>query len=334
MYHEIGGKPVRRDPSLVRPVEAFKKDLELLYAAGFRPVNLSDVLEDNIDVPPGTSPVVLTFDDGRESQFRLIETATAYKVDPNSAMGILQAFSKQHPDWKMRATFFVLPKSNSTLEVFGQPGQGKDKLAYLLGEGMEIGNHSIHHRNMRRMTPAQIQAEIGGAHNLLMEAAPNARITAVALPMGVYPDRKNWPYLVKGTFQGKSYEYKAAMQAAWRPVPSPAAKVFDAMQLERISPADGTNGLRYWITKMTQSGEYPRYVSDGDAKVVSFPKGDEGRADIARLEGRQKLVYAYGDGGAGGGSKPIVSEADEGNTSPAPAGTAAPAVSAKPIVGG
>jgi hypothetical protein len=102
-----------------------------MYAAGFRPVNLSDVLDNAIDLPAGKSPIVLTFDDARKSQFHLIETDKAYKIDPDCAVGILDAFHKRHSDWPMRATFFVLPKSRLTLEPFGQPGLGPQKMSYL-----------------------------------------------------------------------------------------------------------------------------------------------------------------------------------------------------------
>lgn len=324
MYHEIGGKPSPRDPALVRSVADFKKDLELLYAAGFRPVNLSDVLNNNIKLAPGKSPVVITFDDARASQFRLIETATERRIDPNCGLGILQAFHKKHPDWEMRATFFVLPRSTRTQEPFGQPG-GDDKFRYLLEQGMELANHSIHHRSFRNMTPAQIQAEIGGAHNRILKAAPEAKLSAVALPMGIYPQKKHWPYLIKGTYEGKSYQYKAALLAAWRPVPAPASKKYDPMRLERIAPTNGVNGVRFWIKKLSEGGD--RYVSDGDPNVISVPKGMEPEVHVARLKAQNKLLYAYGDGGSGG-AKPIV------GVSPGEKGANRPAASGKPITGG
>ena len=332
MYHEIGGKPVKSDPSLVRQVDAFRKDVQLLYDAGFRPVNLSDVLEDRIDLPPGTSPVVLTFDDGRESQFRLIETSDALKIDPDCAMGVLDAFHKKHPDWEMRATFFVLPKSRKTMEPFGQLGRGAQKLDYLLKEGMEIGNHSTLHEDMSRMTPAQLQAEIGGAHNSLTAMAPEAKITAIALPMGKYPRNKaHWKYLTKGTYQGKSYEYKGAMKAAYRAIPAPANNTYDPLQLERVSCADVNWGVRDWIKRLTSGGMYPRYVSDGDPNVVSYPKGSESLVNTTKLAKQNKLANAYSPFGGDGGSKPIISAAEE---SPSSAKVPTTTVTEKPITGG
>lgn len=304
MYHEIGGTP-GRDPSLNRTVASFRADLELLHAKGFVPVNLSDVLNDRIDVPAGKSPVVLTFDDGRATQFKLNETADALKVDPNCAVGILEAFAKKYPDWKLRATFFVLPKSKKTIEPFRQVGLGAQKIRYLLEKGMEIGNHSTLHENFSRYTPADIQREVGGAHKALLEAVPEARIESFALPMGRLPrEAKNLPYLLKGDYQGVAYEYKAVMLAAWRPIPSPSAVEFDRMHLERIAPTEGVNGLRDWVRKLETGVPYARYVSDGDPGVVSFPKTEEALADGARLQAAGKRANPY-DLGVGG-AKPII----------------------------
>jgi len=294
MYHEIVPKTPTRDPGkMSRSVKAFRGDLEALYAAGFRPVNLSDVVNDTIDVPAGASPVVLTFDDGRESQFRLNETPNALNIDPNCAVGILQAFNKAHPDWPLRATFFVLPKSSTTNDVFGQAGLGPQKLQYLLKEGMEIGNHSVHHKDMSRMTADQIQAEIGGAHNALVADAPGATLQVVALPMGKFPKNKaDRKYLLAGTFEGKSYAYKAVMDASYRAVPSPAALRFDPARLERIGARDDRWGVRWWINELTHGNAYPRYVSDGDPNVVSFPKEMEALANLPRLRKRWQFFAA------------------------------------------
>jgi len=323
MYHEIGGKPYPRDPGLVRTVESFKKDLELLYAAGFRPVNMGDVLQNNIDIPAGMSPVVITFDDARESQFRLIETPDSLKVDPNCGVGVLTEFNKKHPDWKLRATFFVLPKSEKTMAPFGQAGMGDQKFAYLHEKGFELANHTTRHKSFRRMSPAEIQKEIGYAHKEILRAVPGAKVQVLAAPMGQFPnDKANWKYLVKGTYEGVSYDYKAAMLAAYRPIPSPASKAFDPFRLERIAPLDNDpNGLRNWIVKLTAAGG-DRYISDGDPKVVSYPKGRETEVNAKRLEADGILANAYSPFGGDGGSKPIVADGEEGASSVAASGSA------------
>ena len=308
MYHEVKGT---KDTDLIRSIAGFKKDLEVLHKAGFYPVNLGDVVNHDIDVPAGKSPVVLTFDDARGSQFQLIEQADSMKVDPNSAVGIMEDFYKKHPqEWALRGTFFVLPKSKSTLEPFGQVNLGTQKMEYLVKQGFELGNHSTHHRSFRGYTPAQIQEELGFAHNAITEAVPTAKIRVVAMPMGVFPrDKKNWPYLLKGQFQGKSYEYQAAFLAAWRPMPSPASKEYDPLRLERINSINGTNGIRDWVEKLTGGAAVmPRFVSDGDSSVISYPKSLAAQANVKKIEAAGKLAYAYET--KGGGAKPIVGVVD------------------------
>ena len=330
MYHEVLANPGKKQ--LSRSVADFKQDLQLLYDAGFRPVNLGDVVNDNIDIPAGTSPVVLTFDDARPSQFKLTETAKSMTIDPDCAVGIMDAFSKTHPDWKMRATFFVLPKSKATMAPFGQIGLDNEKLNYLVTQGMEIGNHTTLHLSMRSMAPAQIQAEIGNAQNAIFAAVPNARIDVMAVPMGKFPSNKaNWQYLRKGTYQGKPYEFKAVMDAAWRPMPSPASKEFNPNRLERIDGKNGLNGIRDWITKLTTGGQYQRYVSDGDPNVISFPKGDESLVNTERLKAENKLANAYAPFGGPGGAKPIVSASDGPATVNSAASADSKPIASKPI---
>jgi peptidoglycan/xylan/chitin deacetylase (PgdA/CDA1 family) len=358
MYHEIKGT---QDKNLVRSIADFKQDLELMYKAGFCPINLSDVVNDNIDVPAGKSPIVLTFDDARASQFKLIETADSLKVDPDCAVGILEDFHKKHPDWPLHGTFFVLPKSDatifglpkskSTMDAFGQVGMGAQKMAYLIKEGFEIGNHTTTHRSLRRMTSAQIQQEIGYANNMILSEVPDAKIQVFAAPMGYFPKDKNaLSYILKGSYEGKPYEYKAAFAAAWRPIPSPDSKDYKPLKLERIDSVNGTNGVRDWIQKLTLSGGlYQRYVSDGDPNVISYPKGEESQADIEKIKAEGKLPYSYEPYGGVGGAKPIISvdepgaAVEESPTDTTPPGAkkstdvpASPgaAVVVKPIVGG
>jgi peptidoglycan/xylan/chitin deacetylase (PgdA/CDA1 family) len=205
---------------------------------------------------------------------------------------------------------------------------------------MEIGNHSIYHKDMSRMTPAQLQAEIGGAHKAILEAVPNAKIQAIALPMGKYPRNKShWKYLTHGTFEGVTYRYKAAMKAQFRAIPAPANKAYDPLRLERIDSIDGRWGVRWWIQELSRgSSAFPRYVSDGDPKFVSIPKGTERLVNVAALGAQKQILNAYSPFGESGGAKPIVGAAGgagvKETTAPAASGSVTPAVASKPITGG
>jgi hypothetical protein len=331
MYHDVNDK-VGKNTKMNRTKASFEKDLQLLYDKGFYPVTLRSVVDGSMDVPAGKSPVVITFDDARESQLRLIEASESYSVDPDSAYGIIEKFCKANPDWKPVATFFVLPKSEKTLEPFGQVGLGGDKIKYLMSKGCEIGNHSLRHKSFGRMTAKQLQDELSGAQRAVQAYAPDVQMTSLANPYGVYPrNRADWKFLAKGTGTGGSYVYTAVCQAAWRPTVSPAAKGFNPVRIERITPEDLKFGLAYWVGELT-SGRMVRFVSDGDASVVSYPSSEASNADKAAIVALGKKPNAYGGSGGAGGKK--ILGAGDGTDAPSATEmpTAAPAAS-KPITG-
>lgn len=331
MYHDVNDK-VGKNTKMNRTKASFEKDLQLLHDKGFYPVTLRSVIDGSMDVPAGKSPVVITFDDARESQFRLIESSESYSVDTESAYGMIEKFCKANPDWKPVATFFVLPKSEKTLEPFGQVGLGGDKIKYLMSKGCEIGNHSLRHKSFARMTTKQLQDELSGAQKAVQAYASDVQITSLANPYGVYPRNKaDWKFLAKGTGVGGSYTHTAVCQAAWRPTVSPAAKGFNPVRIERITPEDLKFGLAYWVGELT-SGRMTRFVSDGDASVVSYPSSEASNADKAAIVALGKKPNAYGGSGGAGGKK-ILGAGESGETSTDSATPSNAPAASKPITG-
>src|SRR5690606_24838774 len=55
-YHRLG----EPEGEFHRSVENFREDLRRLYAAGYRPITVRQMLTGEIDVPRGTTPVVFT----------------------------------------------------------------------------------------------------------------------------------------------------------------------------------------------------------------------------------------------------------------------------------
>jgi hypothetical protein len=62
----------------------FRKDLELLYNRGYRPVNMSDVLDKKLDLQLLLSPIVYLFDYASPEQFRYLDNNGKMTIDPNS----------------------------------------------------------------------------------------------------------------------------------------------------------------------------------------------------------------------------------------------------------
>ena len=92
-YHKID----RPEHRWTRTPENFRRDLETLYAGGYRLIGLNSLLDGRIAVPAGTTPVVLTFDDSSPGQFRYLQRNGTLEIDPESAIGILEAFIASRP---------------------------------------------------------------------------------------------------------------------------------------------------------------------------------------------------------------------------------------------
>ena len=120
MYHRFN--PKEKSWHLNRPPEEFRKDIETMYEQGYRPVNVSDIVNNRMDVPPGKTPIALTFDDALLTQFKLVTgTDGQAHIDPDCAVGIMETFHKNHPDWNLKGRFFVLPKEGPRgTDPFGQ----------------------------------------------------------------------------------------------------------------------------------------------------------------------------------------------------------------------
>ena len=76
-YHKIDYPEASWTP------ENFRRDLETLYAKGYRLINLGDLLDRRFTLPGGTTPVVLTFDDSSPGQFRYLEHDGTLEIDPS-----------------------------------------------------------------------------------------------------------------------------------------------------------------------------------------------------------------------------------------------------------
>lgn len=305
MYHHFD--PKRPSRGLNRKPDDFRKDLEKLYKRGYRPVTVTELVENRMDLPPGKSPVVLTFDDSLPTQFRYVGREGGEKIDPNCAVGILEEFNRKHPDWPVKATFFILPGEGPLPPPFYQPDYVEDKLTYLLEKGCEIANHTATHRRLDRLPPDQVLREIGLPVRYLAEMAPNAKMQSLALPYGLLPKKEAQKYLRAGEWKGTKYENKAVLLAASRPVLSPVTgskklsrtanlAAFDPYRLERIlpDPTDPGTTFEYWL-KFFDANPRLRYISDGNPDVVAVPKAFSKSVVQSRLRPGQVLqVYSPG----------------------------------------
>jgi peptidoglycan/xylan/chitin deacetylase (PgdA/CDA1 family) len=263
-YHRIDYPEER----WTRTPENFRRDLETLYARGYRLVALNDVLDGRIAVPAGMSPVVLTFDDSSPGQFRYLERNGALEIDPKSAVGILEAFIAERPDFGRAATFFVLPGASRPNRLFNQPEHEGRKLRYLVSRGYEIGNHTLWHANLGKYSESTVRAQIAEAQVWVQRHVPDYRLRTLALPHGVYPHDVTWA--LQGSAKGTTYRNDAILMVAGGAAPSPFARGFDPVRLPRIQAVE--RDLAYWL-KYFDRRPQERFVSDGDPTTVTIPAG-------------------------------------------------------------
>ncbi len=237
-YHHISAKEARWD----RSRERFKADIERLYGLGFRPVTLSEYIDGKFDIPKGASPVVFTFDDANPSQLRLLKDGS---LDPECGMGIWQAFAKEHPDFQMKASFYVLPT------MWGQKSVIEKKVAMLKEWGSELGSHTLTHPQLKKLSDDKVKGELGGAIEMLEKYGQTSPV-AIALPFGISP--KSPDMLKSFEWKGKKYEMKGALLVGSNPAPAPTNKKFDAFRIPRIQGIEGPLGITYWLDRV-EKGE-------------------------------------------------------------------------------
>lgn len=272
-YHKIDYPEER----WTRTPENFRRDLETLYARGYRLVNLNAVLDGTFNPPAGTTPVVLTFDDSSPGQFRYVEKDGKWVIDPKSGVGILEAFIRERPDFGRAGTFFVLPGASRPNKMFDQPEHEARKLKFLVEQGYEIGNHTLWHANLGKYPEPVVRQQIAEAQVWIQRHVPDYKPRTIALPHGVYPRDTTWA--LNGTAKGTTYRHDAILMVAGGAAPSPFARTFDPTKLPRIQAVE--RDLGYWL-EYFQKNPGERYVSDGDPSTVAVPAAlrDRVRKDL------------------------------------------------------
>jgi peptidoglycan/xylan/chitin deacetylase (PgdA/CDA1 family) len=268
-YHKID----RPENRWTRTPENFRRDLERLWERGYRLVKLGDFLDGRIVAPRGTTPVILTFDDSSPGQFRYVERQGEWVIDPDCAVGIIEAFARAHPEFGRAATFYVLPGADPPNRLFNQPALATRKLAYLAANGYEIGNHTLWHANLSRYPEPVVRSQIATAQEWIQRHVPGYRPRTLALPMGAYPREIRWAE--SGSVNGTSYRHDAILMVAGGAAPSPFAKGFDPLRLPRIQAVE--RDIDGWLTYFERRPQ-DRFLSDGDSSTVTVPAGSAGKA--------------------------------------------------------
>lgn len=282
MYHGIGSE----ESDWVRTSDNFRKDLQTLYDEGFRPISLGDFISGNITTEAGYTPFVLTFDDGRIDNYRILEDGS---IDPNCALGILIEFNEAHPDFSLEATFFLTGDN-----IFGQSKYVEQKLNHIIELGMDLGNHTLTHPNFSKITDAStIQKEMGQMIQRIESYLHSEySVNTLALTYGSKPKNEAlMETMVKGSYEGIAYEHLTLLRVGSNPSLSPFDLQFNPLSVPRIRASEmNTDGVGLY-DYLARYENYPekRFISDGNVDIVTIPRE---KMDVLNPN-LDKEIYAY-----------------------------------------
>ena len=257
----------------------FRRDLELLYASGYRPVTVSEVVDRKIDLPAGLSPVVFTFDDAGPSQFSYIDHNGTLEIDPNSAVGIWLAFHKEHPDWRNKATFCLLSGRRGGTRLLRREGNRGTEIGVALPESevsRRSGIRAVRTHALAR-EPREVQRRSGAGADRARHVGDRfggaglsrAHVCAAARRVAEEPGARGVGR-VEESARGEDHALRLRRGARrcreGRPR-SPYDASFDPKRLTRIEVFG--NALERALGQLDASGS--RYVSDGDPATVARP---------------------------------------------------------------
>jgi len=273
-YHLFGD----RNTTYSRERASFRKDLELLYQRGYRPVSMAQVLDRKLDLPRGLSPVVFTFDDASPEQFSYVEKDGKLEIDPRTAVGIWLDFKKAHPDWENKAVFCLLSGAEAGHNFFGDKNiQGQKtawrfpKVKWLVDNGFELCNHTVWHAQLSKYPDPFVQEQIARLAMSVDSAVPGYKMRTMALPQGLWP--KNRALASKGSWTDPrskrtiAYEYDAVLEVAGGPSRSPHDPAFNPLKTPRLQVIG--DAIARTIDRLEKSGN--AYISDGNPATVARP---------------------------------------------------------------
>ncbi|WCL49739.1 polysaccharide deacetylase family protein [Leptospira sp. GIMC2001] len=289
-YHKI----LPKENLMKRSAQNFRKDLDFLKKHNFYFIRAQDLYEGWIDIPQGKIPVLLTFDDSHISQFNFLNNG---KIDPDSAIGILENFKSQYPTYPLTAVFFVTPCQGKPNNLFGQEQLTKKKLNYLISHGYEIENHSCAHPDYQKTPIDSITSDLSLSQKKIREFLPGYNYNFLATPYGGYPNKKYWNQLetFPNTFtknknsnkiSTKAYNHNLIFDYSNRLSLSPFSSAFRTNRVRRI------HGHEVSLQELKNSivnKEIRLFVSDGDPRTVTIRKNE---SNLLKFDKTKKLVIA------------------------------------------
>ncbi|HXL73444.1 MAG TPA: polysaccharide deacetylase family protein, partial [bacterium] len=228
MYHQVlDRQPVLAKFNLHILAADFEKQLQFLRDHGFETIVFEDLLTKRIP----KKPVILTFDDGYENNYRFL-------------FPILKKY-------KMKAVVYILAdrkhKTNFWDKPLGEAEHALLKPAQILemqkSGWVEFGSHSFNHVRLTLIKKIEQEKQIAGSKKVL-EAFLKKPVRSFAYPYGVFNEE------IKKITQTAGYTFGLAVQQG----PTRFSK--DLMEIKRVHMFPQTSMFDFF--KKT-SGFYHRY---------------------------------------------------------------------------
>ncbi len=258
MYHNLVADEAK-EGFYARTPENLKKDLTRLWQEGYLPVSIDDYVNGTIDIPIGKSPVVFTFDDGYQNSFQFLPDGT---LDPNCAIGVFEDFYREHPDFVPKVTFYI------NQSFFGDDEFSDKKAEFFNSQSnYQLGNHTIDHSNLRRLTKENV-ARVIVEQGAILKDITGQTAFHFAVPFGEKP-KQYFDWIGEPDWLGE-YQMLSSLNVGWNPAPSPYDINFNKYSINRITCGEDDFELFYWLDILKNHPE-KRYISDGNPTLVSVP---------------------------------------------------------------
>ncbi len=287
MFHGLVEK--KPHPPYLNTIEDFKEALQKLYDNGFRVVTLKDLIDNNIKVEAGYSPVVLTFDDGLSTAFSFVKDAEGNLVPKeNCAVDIMQKFSKEHPDFGSTALFGI----NGITEPFSGEGTVQERLEYLVKNGYEIANHTFSHKDLATLSEERVNEEIAKQEQFITSFLPDYDVTCLIYPYGKRPKKEFRNYALEGEHEGTKYKYAVALREGQSGASATPGHIqYDPLNMPRVRGSDSDKTDLGWMFNYFKENPDQKYISDGNPNKISIPKGKEDRLNLEVLKEKEIVIY-------------------------------------------
>ena len=282
MYHAFVHNPENTDEWTIT-FDQFREQLDWLRENDFVLVGLQSMIDRDFDIPAGKRAVVLTFDDASAGQFGLREAeGGGYEVKPDTAVGILEEYRAQYPEFVSTAFFAVLPFNCFASE--DDPSTCEERLAWLVEHNYEVGNHTLGHENLTIVTDERFKKEVAEAAWWLSErtAGEYDLSDVLVLPFGAYPEADHQAaWLLDGFWHyGEYFVPSLVLEVGGGPTRSPFSESWTSNQSRSNS-----DPATFWgWTELVTAGEIDVFVSDGNPDVVTIPAGWEEYLNLDRIE--------------------------------------------------